>query len=129
MTKRILLIDDEEKVRRLYTRVLEGEGYLVHSVQDAEEATELLLREWVDLILLDINMPEIDGKFMSQVIEDFGRKVKIIVFSVYPLGHQRKMIPQADDYFDKGQGPEHLVQKIGTMLSDLSVREQHSTTG
>ena len=117
---KILVIDDEKKIRKILQTVLVNEGYDIDVAEDAEQATEILLRKQFDLILLDIKMPEIDGCFMKKIIEDFGHKVKVIVTSVYPIYRQKEFIPNADDYFDKGQDMEILLEKIQMHLSEAA---------
>src|SRR6266404_3457567 len=58
---RILVVDDDLSVRQMLTRVLAGEGYLVSSAADGEEAVELAATEPIDLVLLDLNLPGKSG--------------------------------------------------------------------
>lgn len=60
MTPKILLVDDEPAICNLVKLHFQTEGYLVYTSSDAEEATQRLSHA-PDLILLDINMPEVDG--------------------------------------------------------------------
>jgi len=57
----ILLVDDEEAVRRVLTFPLERDGYTVLQAGDGEEALELFARETVDLVILDLMLPKLDG--------------------------------------------------------------------
>jgi len=116
--KRILIIDDEVKVRQVYRDALEAEGYAVFDSESSEGATEAFLRWPPDLVLLDIKMPKLDGRFMAEVIELFGTNARVIVASVFPLSTQAKMLPQADDYFDKSQGPDVLIEKVNRIFRD-----------
>jgi two-component system response regulator (stage 0 sporulation protein F) len=59
--KRILLVDDEENARIALSRILSREGYLVDSVANGYEALNYLREQDVNLIVTDINMPEMDG--------------------------------------------------------------------
>lgn len=114
--KRILIIDDEPKIRRLYSSLLSGEGFSVFEARNADEATGVLIAMQVDLVLLDIKMPETDGCEMRKTIKEYDEKLKVIVASVYPLDEQRQRIPAADDYFDKAQGTEVLLSKVKRAL-------------
>lgn len=110
----ILIIDDEQRIRNSFQQVFAAAGrnvFQVLTAGHAEEATEILLREDIDLVLLDIRMPRINGRVMYDVIKDFGRNVKVIVTSVYPIEEQKKMIPYATDYYDKSHGPIKLLEK------------------
>jgi len=114
--KRILVIDDEENIREIYIRILVEEGFLVRQASDAKRAFNLMIREQMDLILLDIKMPEINGTTMMEVIKEFDPNLKVIVTSVYPVERQRQMIPGALNYHDKSQGLGSLLMKINEAL-------------
>ena len=114
--KRILVIDDEENIREIYIRILVEEGFLVRQASDAKRAFNLMIREPMDLILLDIKMPEINGTTMMEVIKEFDPQLKVIVTSVYPVERQREMIPGALNYHDKSQGLGSLLMKINEAL-------------
>ena len=115
--KKILVIDDEERIREIYIRILVEEGYLVRQASDAKKAFNLMIREPMDLILLDIKMPEINGKTMMEVIQEFDPNLKVIVASVYPVERQKEIIPGALNYHDKSQGLVSLLMKINDILA------------
>ena len=110
--KKILIVDDETRVREMYVKMLVEEGFMVRHADDAQTALNIIVREDIDLILLDIKMPYIDGKTLFEVIKEYDPNLKVIVSSVYPIDKQQQMIPQAMDYFDKSQGLAHLLEKI-----------------
>ena len=114
--KRILIVDDEKKIRQIYSRLLIGEGFEVIEKSNAMEASEVLVRENIDLVLLDINMPEVDGGVLYEVMQLFHKKTKVIVTSVYPLDEQRRLIAEAVDYYDKSQSMEMLMVKVKEAL-------------
>jgi len=113
----IMVVDDEAGILRMYGKLLEQEGYGALLASDAEEATEYLIREPVDLVLLDINMPGIDGKTMYEVIREYQEDMKVIITSVYQLDDQKRMIRDAADYHDKSHGSDLLLEKIGRALA------------
>jgi DNA-binding NtrC family response regulator len=116
--KRILVIDDDAKIRSIYNRFLTDEGFEVIEAKDAREGTFKMIRigRPVDVVLLDINMPEVDGCYMRQIIEEWDPNLKIIISSVYPLDEQKKMIPNAAEYYDKAQGTKILLKKINKVF-------------
>lgn len=116
--ERILVVDDEQKIRRLYTDLLLNEGYDVFSVANAIDTNEVLKKNEIDLILLDIKMPDVAGDILYDVIKKFYKNCKVIVTSVYPVYEQRRIIKGADDYFDKSHGPEVLLTKIKSVFND-----------
>jgi len=123
--KNLLIIDDEEGIVRYYKKLLESEGYNVLVAQDAEEGImQIIKTRKIDLILLDINMPEVDGGEMWDVIQEYNPDLNVLVFSVKPPGEQKKFIPFADDYFDKSQSVEILLQKVSRILNSQANMEE-----
>ena len=114
--KRILIVDDEPEIRDVYRRLLVDEGYEVILAENAMEAHELLGTNPVDLILLDIKMPEVNGGIFHWAMRLFHRDVKVIVSSVYPVEEQRHIIELATDYFDKAQGTAVLLRKVRAVI-------------
>lgn len=115
--KRLLIVDDERRITDLYQRLFEAAGMKVFSANTAERASFLLFSEPVDLVLLDINMPLIDGKAVYDVIQEFDPEKKVIVISVYPIKRQKELIPNALDYYDKSEGAIGLLEKVKAILA------------
>lgn len=119
--KRILVLDDEEMMRGILRKLLVSEGYDVMEASNAHTAHEILKRENMDLVLLDIKMPDVSGSELYAIIEQFHRTLRVIVTSVYPLDVQRQIIPGACDYYDKAQGIDLLIAKIKRALIDGTI--------
>jgi len=69
--KRILVVDDEEQIRDLLTRMLELEGFAVDTAEDGEVGMEMLTRTSYDLIIIDMIMPVKDGlKLIMELVRD-----------------------------------------------------------
>ena len=120
----ILIVDDEAKIRRLYKQLFVKEGFNVITALDAGEAHDILLKEKVDLLLLDINMPQVDGSILHEVMKAFHRKTKVIVCSVYPTDYQQQIIKGAEDYYDKSSGFKELLAKVKAVLDDIGRKKQ-----
>lgn len=115
--KKILVVDDEEKITRIYKRLLAPEGYEVFEAQDSHRATNLLITQGdMSLVLLDISMPRIDGAAFYEIAKQYNPEIKVIVTSVYPLEEQKRLIIRADDYYDKSQAVRILLSKVGRAL-------------
>lgn len=121
--KTILIIDDEKKIGQSYTVLLMEEGFKVKHVSSAREATNILIREHFDLVLLDINMPEIDGRVMYEIIREYDRNIKVIVSSVHSVEDQIQSILGASAYHNKSQGVDLLLLKIKEMLNEGSAKK------
>ena len=116
--KTILVVDDQERIRKTYNSVFTREKYHVLEAKNADEANEIVKTTEIDLMLLDIKMPEVDGTILYDVAKLFNRKFKVIVSSVYPLDDQKNLIKGASDYFDKSEGVNVLKEKVKRVLSD-----------
>ena len=74
----ILVADDEAAVRRVVEAVLSGEGYTILQAADGEEALEVLSREPVDLAIVDLRMPRMNGWTLIRQLRQAGSRVKIL---------------------------------------------------
>jgi DNA-binding NtrC family response regulator len=82
-SKRILLVDDEENARIGLSRLLSNEGFVVDSVCNGFEALSYLRQQDVDLIISDINMPEMNGiSFLKELNKNFP-KSNVIMITAY----------------------------------------------
>ena len=116
--KTILVVDDNERIRHIYGKTFLKEGFRVLESSSADEANEILLIEKVDLMLLDINMPSVDGCVFHMVSQMFHPDIKVIVSSVYPLDDQKLLIKGAFDYFDKSEGIKVLIRKVKSAFDE-----------
>jgi len=111
--KTILIVDDEARFRVIFGQILERRGFHVITANDALQAHQILKETpKVDLVLLDINMPEIHGDILYEVMQSFHYKSRVIVCSVLPVEEQSRIIPDAVDYYDKSEDFLTLLQKI-----------------
>lgn len=116
--RKILIVDDEIRIRKIYCTLLISEGFEIFEAQNAKEAREILKKANIDLILLDIKMADVGGNELYEIIRSFHRHCKVIVSSVYPLDEQKILIQGAADYYDKAQGIEILLTKVDNILTD-----------
>ncbi len=114
--KKILVVDDEKRIRDIYIRLLVESGFIVRQAASAQEATNILIREPIELVLLDIKIPKINGKEIFEILKEYNPRIKVIIASVYPIEKQKQVIPQATDYYDKSHGPFMLLDKIANVL-------------
>lgn len=120
---KILIVDDEKKIRDIYRKLLTLEGYDVFEAEDVPAATRFLVNdEGIKLVLLDINIPQVDGGILYRLIRMLDAKIKVIVTSAYPLEDQKQKIIKADDYYDKSQGMDLLLEKVKNQVTE---EEQH----
>jgi len=81
--KKILLVDDEQDFLQLMKFWLESKGYSVVTAGDGEAAIDLVKKEELNIILIDLRMPKMDGVETIKRIRGFNKDIPIIVISAY----------------------------------------------
>jgi DNA-binding NtrC family response regulator len=81
MSNRVLIVDDEESVRKSLEKLLAYEKYATFSAADGESALEIVGSELVDLVLLDIKMPGMDGLEVLQKMKDIRSDIPVVIIS------------------------------------------------
>lgn len=79
--RRILVVDDDELVRMLLTKLLTHDGHEVHAAESASDAIRLLLRNRYSLLITDLEMPETSGVELIQEVRARGLRLPILVVS------------------------------------------------
>lgn len=123
MSKKILLVEDEEIMAELLEKKLSKEGYKVILAKDGEEGLEAIKREKPDLILLDIIMPKKGGfEVMEEIQKDEElKKIPIIVISNsgQPVELSKAKELGAKDWLIKTQfDPAEVLEKIKKQLGE-----------
>jgi len=119
----ILVVDDDPAIIRLLCTNLKARGYKVSTAMDGEESLEAVEKDFVDLIILDLMMPKIDGVEVCRRIREWSN-VPIVVLSA--RGDEKDKVKclelGADDYLTKPFGIAELMARIKTALrhSDTS---------
>jgi CheY-like chemotaxis protein len=124
---RVLIVDDEASLRSLGKSILESQGYEVHCAEDGFEGFAALKRALPDIIISDLQMPNMNGfEFLSVVRQTFPA-VPVIVISGEFSGVSVPESVLADAFFRKGSyKPAALFEKISELLTDLPNRPQIS---
>ena len=116
--RKILVVDDETDMRKRFKRLLVGEGFKVIEAPNAVEVANVLMREKsnLDLIILDINVGEVDGRDIFDIIDEYAPELPAIINSVFPINEQKLKIPRAADYYNKSDDDKVLVAKVKKIL-------------
>ena len=124
----LLVVDDNKVNRLLLSRSLEQQGHSVETAENGRQALEMLRSKPFDLVLLDIQMPEIDGyEVLSQLTSDLHlRDIAVIMTSALDeLDSVVKCIEMgAEDYLTKPVNPVLLRARIGASLEKKRLRDQ-----
>jgi CheY-like chemotaxis protein len=118
MSKRVLVVDDEEGIRFLYKEELEDEGCDVVLASNGEEAIEVLDTDAnIDLVLLDIKMPGMDGVEVLRRIKEKNKDVPVILSTAYPHYKHEFGTWACDAYVVKSSDLTELKEIIKEVLA------------
>lgn len=114
----ILVVDDDINTRRLIKAVLEVENYQVSTAKDGQMALDIMEREYIDLVVLDIMMPGMDGYEFTKLLRESNNDLPILMVSAKQLTSDRKkgFIVGIDDYLTKPFDEEELLLRIKALL-------------
>jgi two-component system KDP operon response regulator KdpE len=120
----ILVVDDEPQIRRVMRATLTSQGYTIVEARDGQEALAKLRTEHPDLVLLDVNMPVMDGLEACREIRS-GSAIPVIMLTVRSAEKDkvRALDAGADDYIIKPFGIQELLARIRAALRRVSNRE------
>ncbi len=83
-TRRVLVVDDNEIIRDIFSRMLRAGGYEAETASTGEEALELMRRNVPDVVLLDLKMPVMDGPTTLKEIREQHGQVPVVIITAYP---------------------------------------------
>jgi two-component system phosphate regulon response regulator OmpR len=115
---KILVVDDDARLRDLLNRYLSEQGFAVRAVHDAIEMNRHLAREHYDLMILDLMLPGEDGLSICRRLRGGGEKMPIIMLTAKGDEVERIVGLEigADDYLPKPFNPRELVARIQAVL-------------
>lgn len=122
----ILVADDDKNTRRLIKAVLESEHYTVSTAENGIKALEILDREHIDLIILDIMMPEMDGYEFTETIRSVHNDIPVLMVSAKQLPADRKkgFLAGTDDFMTKPFDDEELLLHIKALLRRAKIASE-----
>ena len=114
--KKILLVDDDESIQLLYQEEFTEEGYLVVSALNGDEALEIFSKESPDLVILDIQMPGLNGIEVLRQIKMLKADTPVILSSAYHEYKQDLGSWASDDYVVKSSDMTDLKAAVSRLL-------------
>ena len=119
-TSRILVVDDSSTNIVLLEAILNGQGYQIETAQSVKEAYQIIKKETVNLILLDLLMPRISGyDFLKEIKSNQSTKdIPVIIVSAVGDAENRKKSIElgALDFINKPIDIQYFIEKIDTIL-------------
>lgn len=117
MTNKILIVDDDSEIRKITGIYLENEGYEVLKAENGEQAIKLITEKEVDLILLDIMMPGMDGiETCMKIRENYIMPIIFLSAKSEELDKIQGLASGADDYITKPFNAMELIARVKSQM-------------
>lgn len=119
----ILIVDDDKNIRYVMKELLQANGYVAFTAKDAESALSLFETEHIDLAVIDIMMPGINGYELTKEIRDFKGDFPILMVSAKQLPEDRKLgfLAGIDDFMSKPIDPDEFLLHIKALLRRFKI--------
>ena len=126
----IMIVEDDTNQRKLMQTVLEQYGYNVILASDGIDGLEQLDKKHIDLIILDIMMPKMDGFEFTSTLRQSGCNIPILMVSAKqsPVDKRKGFIIGTDDYMTKPVDEEEMVLRVGALLRRSKIANERKLT-
>ncbi len=124
---RILVVDDDKNTRLLLKAVLEGANYTVSTASDGIEALSVMDKEHVDLVIIDVMMPNMDGYELTKSLRESQNNLPILMISAkqLPADKHKGFLVGTDDYMTKPIDDEEMLYRIRALLRRAKIANEH----
>lgn len=122
-----IMVVDDDKNTRLYLRgVLEGAGYIVSTAENGVNALTLMDKECIDLVVLDVMMPQMDGYEFTRILRETQNNLPILMVSAkqLPTDKHRGFEVGTDDYITKPIDDEEMLFRIKALLRRAQIANE-----
>lgn len=122
----ILVVDDDKNTRLLLKAVLEAEHYSVLTASNGEEALDVMDREHIDLVVLDIMMPKMDGYEFTKILREGQNNLPVLMVSAkqLPQDKHKGFSLGIDDYMTKPIDEEEMLWRIKALLRRAQIANE-----
>lgn len=123
---RILVADDDKNTRMLLKAVLEAENYTVDTAENGEDALAVLDKHHIDLVVLDVMMPKMDGYEFTRALRENNNNLPILMVSAKQLPSDKKQgfLVGTDDYMTKPIDEEEMLLRIKALLRRAKIASE-----
>lgn len=131
MINKILLVEDESSIRKFVRINLERSGYEVFEAETGEEGIEIARVEDIDIVLLDLMLPGIDGFQVCKILREEFPRLGIIMLTAKAQDIDKIMGLEygSDDYMTKPFNPTELVLRVKSLARRMEVPKDTDATG
>ncbi len=122
----IMVVEDDRNTRRLMETVLIQNGYNAVSACDGEEALELMDKKQIDLIVLDVMMPGMDGFQFTRILREGGCDIPILMVTARETHADKRegFLSGTDDYMVKPVDEEEMLLRINALLRRAKIASE-----
>lgn len=126
----ILVVDDDKNTRRYFKALLEKEGYTVFVAQNGIEALDMMDKEHIDLVVLDIMMPKMDGYEFTKTLRSVNNYLPIMMVSAkqLPQDKHQGFLVGTDDYMTKPVDADEFLFRIKALLRRAKIASEKQIT-
>lgn len=126
----IMVVEDDNNSRKLMCTVLEQYGYTTFPARDGIEGLDVLDKKHIDLIILDIMMPRMDGFEFTETLRQSGCNIPILMVSAKqsPIDKRKGFVIGTDDYMTKPIDEEEMVLRVGALLRRSKIASERKLT-
>ncbi len=123
----ILVVDDDKNTRKLIEAVLRRENFTVSTSKNGKDALEKLDGEHIDLVVLDVMMPEMDGYEFTKTLRESENDIPILMVSAkqLPTDKHKGFLVGTDDYITKPIDEEEMLLRIKALLRRAKIVSEH----
>ena len=122
----ILVVDDDKNTRKYISAVLEAEGYTVSVAENGEEALEMMDKEFIDLVVLDVMMPKMDGYSFTKELREADNNLPVLMVSAkqLPADRHKGFLVGTDDYITKPIDETEMLLRIKALLRRAQIANE-----
>lgn len=126
----ILVVDDDKSTRLLFRTVLEEANYTVFTAANGAEALDVMDHEHIDLVVLDIMMPKMDGYKFTETLRSVDNNLPILMVSARQLPEDKRkgFLVGTDDYMTKPIDEEEMLLRIRALLRRAQIANERKIT-
>ncbi|MBC5629627.1 response regulator transcription factor [Clostridium sp. NSJ-6] len=126
----ILIVEDDKNTRKLMNAIISNEGYKTFTTENGKDALDILDKEHIDLIVLDIMMPQMDGYEFTKTLRSCNNNLPILMVSAKQLPEDKKkgFLVGTDDYMTKPVDEEEMLLRIKALLRRSSIVNERRLT-
>ena len=123
---RILVVEDDLHTRQLFKAVLEREKYTVLTAENGSEALDIMDREHVDLAVVDVMMPKMDGYALTEALRESESTLPVLMVSAkhHPEDKRKGFLAGTDDYITKPVDHEEMLLRIKALLRRARIADE-----